>query len=105
MKKYHKISQRIIIILAAIWVVLLFFDNIELGYRYIYFGLLIFYLGVQNIILLNLGQRTGEIPDKVLMYQKRLGERKGLQRYALIAAAFVLLGLVMAFSGYSVLPH
>ncbi len=105
MKKFHKISQRIILILAAIWVLLLFFKGIELGYRYIYIGLLILYVGVQNIILLNLGQRAGEMPDKLLMYQERLGERKGLIRYAVVAAGFILIGLVMAYSGYTVLPR
>ena len=105
MKKYHKISQRIILILAAIWFLLLPFKGIELGYRYIYVGLLIFYVGVQNIILLNLGQRSGEMPDKLLMYQERLGAQKGLIRYAVVAAAFILIGLVIAYSGYSVLPR
>lgn len=101
--KYHKVSQRIIIILVVIWVLLLFVPTIELGYRYIYLGLLVFYLGVQNIILLNLGQRTGQPPEKLVMYQERLGMQKGLIRYAVFAAIYLIIGLIFAYSGYSIL--
>ena len=106
MKQFHKISKRIFYILAAIWVLLLLLvPSIELGYRYISFGLLVCYLGVQNIILLNLGQRSGEMPDKLLMYQERLGARKGLLCYASVAAALILIGLLIIYGGYAVLPR
>lgn len=98
--RFQKISQKIILILAAVWVLLLFFPSVELGYRYIYIGLLIFYLGIQNIILLNLGQRTGQPPDKLVMYQERLGVKNGLIRYASFAALYIIIGLVIAYSGY-----
>lgn len=105
MKQFHKISKRIFYFLAALWFVLLIIPSINLGYRYIFAGILVCYLGVQNIILLNLGQRSGEMPDKLVMYQERLGERKGLIRYAVVAAALILIGLHIIYGGYTVLPH
>ena len=105
MKQFYKISKRVFYFLMALWALLLLVPSIELAYRYISFGLLVCYLGVQNIILLNLGQRSGEMPDKLMMYQEQLGERKGLIRYAVVAAALILIGLLIVYGGYTVLPH
>lgn len=100
---FQKISQKIVIALALLWVVLLLVPSIPLGYRYIYVGALIFYLGVQNIILLNLGLKSGKMPDKLVMYQERLGEKAGAMRYGLFAFCYILFGALVIFSGFNVL--
>ena len=103
MKKFQKISQKVVIALAILWVLLLAIPSIPLGYRYIYVGALIFYLGIQNILLLNIGQRTGVMPDKLLMYQQRLGERSGVVRYGVVAFFYIVFGVLIIYGGYQAL--
>lgn len=100
---FHKISQKFILLAALIWAIIAFFRLIELRYIYVYFGILVLYIGIQNIIILNLGVRKGEIPAKITHYQERFGEKNGIIFYALFSIVlFLVLGIIIIYSAFQI---
>ena len=76
MEKFQKISSRIIIILALLWMLAVSMGQLSVGQSYMGIGALSAYIGIQNIILLNWGQRTGKMPPKIAYLIQRHGNNK-----------------------------
>lgn len=101
MEKFQKISSRIVIALALLLGIAIALGKISVGYSYMGIGLLSTYIGIQNMILLNWGQRTGQMPAKIAFLIERHGNNKGLMQYTLInILMFLLLGLSVAYCGW-----
>ena len=81
MKKFQTLSSRAVLLMCAVWAVLTFGGMLTNGQSYFFLGLISAWLGVQNIILLNMGQKTGEMPDKLAYHVKQKGERGGIIRH------------------------
>ena len=58
MEKFQKISSRVVIVLALLWGVLIAMGKLSTGYSYMGIGVLSTYIGIQNLILLNWGQKS-----------------------------------------------
>ena len=100
---FHKISQKFILLAALIWSIIAFFRLIELRYIYVYFGILVLYIGIQNIIILNLGVKKGEIPAKITHYQEKFGEKNGIIFYALFSIVlFLVFGAIIIYSALKI---
>lgn len=98
---FQKISQKIVIGLALLWVILQLMFTMPLRVSYMYFGGLILYLGVQNMIILNLGLKNGQVPEKMKLYYQRYGTQKGTIYYGIFSVLiYILLGLGIIYAGY-----
>jgi len=96
---FHKYSQKIIYLAAIVWAISAFFKLMSLKYLYIFFGAIVLYVGIQNMIILNLGIKRGQIPEKIVHYQNRLGEKNGILFYAVFSVLmFILFGVIIIFS-------
>ena len=96
MEKFQTLSSRIILLLCALWAVLTFSGMLPVGHSYFLLGLISTWLGIQNIILLNLGQKTGTMPNKLAHHVKNHGERGGIIRYVIInVLIYLLIGVVV----------
>ena len=101
MEKFQKISSRIVIVLALFWGVLIAMGKLSVGYSYMGIGILSAYIGIQNMILLNWGQRTGQMPTKITYLIERHGNNRGLIQYVIVnILLFLLLGLAVAYCGW-----
>ena len=104
MEKFQKISSRVVIVLALRWGVLIAMGKLSTGYSYMGIGVLSTYIGIQNLILLNWGQRTGKMPTKITYLIERHGNNKGLIQYVLVnILLFLLLGLAVVYSSWQLL--
>lgn len=104
MEKFQKISSRIIIILALLWMLAVSIGQLSVGQSYMGIGALSAYIGIQNIILLNWGQRTGKMPPKIAYLIQRHGNNKGLMQYVIVnILLFLLIGLAVLYSGWQLL--
>ena len=100
---FHKYSQKFVILAALVWAVLAFFRLIPLRYIYVYFGAIVLYLGIQNMIILNLAVRQNKLPEKIKHYQERFGEKNGVIFYALFSVLmFIIFGIIIIISAYSI---
>ncbi len=101
MEKFQKLSSRAILLMCALWAVLTFGGIITAGLSYFLIGLISAWLGVQNIILLNLGQKTGTMPNKLAHHVKHHGEKSGIMRYVIInVLLYLLIGIVVMVCGW-----
>lgn len=101
MEKFQKLSSRAILLMCALWAVLTFGGMIDNGQAYFFLGLISTYLGIQNIILLNMGQKSGKMPDKLAYHVKQKGERGGIIRYVIInILLYLLIGIVVMICGW-----
>lgn len=104
MEQYQKISSRIIIVLAFVWAALTATGNLSTGQSYFMIGAISAYIGVQNIILLNWGQRTGRLPRKIVYLIEQHGHNSGILRYTLInILLFLLIGLFVMGCAWTLL--
>ncbi len=104
MEKFQKISSRLILLMAALWTALTFGGVITVGQSYFFIGLISTWLGVQNIILLNMGQKTGKMPNKIAHHIERHGERSGLMHYIVInILLYLIIGVVVMVCGWSIM--
>lgn len=104
MEKFQKISSRIVIVLAILWGGVIALAKVPVGYCYMGIGVLSTYVAVQNIILLNWGQRTGQMPTKISYLIERHGNKKGLLQYVILnILLFLALGLTVIFCGWQLL--
>ncbi|MBR4944075.1 MAG: hypothetical protein IKZ26_01515 [Peptococcaceae bacterium] len=101
MEKFQKYSSRVILLMSTAWAVLTFGGMLTSGQSYFLIGLISAYLGVQNIILLNLGQRSGTMPNKLLYHVEHHGERAGIIRYVIInVLLYLIIGVVVMVCGW-----
>lgn len=101
MEKFQKYSSRAIIALALIWFVLVLSGKLTTGMSYFGIGIISTYLGIQNIILLNLGQRSGKMPNKIAYQIKQHGERGGILRYVIInILLYLIIGIIVMICGW-----
>ena len=99
MERYQKISSKIIIALAVIWI----FLPLDLGYRYMFFGAIVTYMGIQNFILILWGKRTGQMPSKIQHLVNKHGTDKAELIFGLFFILFFLLmGIGVVYSGYQI---
>lgn len=104
MEKFQKLSSRIVIVLALFWAVMVATGQLSTGYSYFILGTLSAYIGLQNIILLNWGQRTGNMPSKVTYLIQRHGNNKGIVQYVLVnILLFLFIGLAVMYCGYQLI--
>ena len=105
MKKIQKISSRIIIALAILWAVAVVAGLFpSLGWSYLGIGFLSAYIGIQNIILLVYGQRTGDMPEKIAYLINRHGNDKGMVQYVLVnIMLYLFIGLIVMYRGWTML--
>ena len=91
MKKIQKISSRVIIVLAILWAVAVVAGLFpSLGWSYLGIGFLSAYIGIQNIIL--------------LVYGKRTGNDKGMVQYVLVnIMLYLFIGLIVMYCGWTML--
>ena len=95
MEQFQKFSSRLILLMCAVWAVVTFGGMIPTGLSYFFIGLISTWLGIQNIILLNLGQRSGKMPNKIAYQIQRHGERKGLLNYVFInVLLYLCIGII-----------
>lgn len=102
MEKFQKISSRVVIVLALLWAVAVAMGKLNVAYSYMIFGALAAYIGVQNIILLNWGQRIGQMPKKIVYLIERHGHDRGILQYVLVnVLLYLLIGLAVLFCGWT----
>lgn len=101
MEQFQKLSSRIILLMCAAWAVVTFGGIISTGQSYFFIGLISAWLGVQNIILLNLGQRSGTMPNKLAHHVKQHGEKSGIMHYVVInVLLYLIIGVVVMVCGW-----
>ncbi len=104
MEKFQKISSRIVMVLALLWMLAVSMGQLSVGQSYMGIGALSAYIGIQNIILLNWGHRTGNMPPKIAYLIQRHGNNKGLIQYVIVnILLFLLIGLAVLYSGWQLL--
>lgn len=104
MEKFQKYSSRAIMVMALLWAVLTFSGTLSTGQSYFFIGFISTYLGVQNIILLNMGQRCGKMPNKIAYQIEHHGERAGILRYVCInILLYLLIGVVVMVCGWMIM--
>lgn len=104
MEKFQKYSSRTIIALALIWFALVLSGKLSVGMSYFGIGIISTYLGIQNIILLNWGQRSGKMPNKIAHHIKHHGEQAGILRYVVInVLPYLLIGIVVMVCGWMIM--
>ncbi len=104
MEKFQKLSSRLILLMAALWAVLTFGGIITVGQSYFLIGLISTWLGIQNIILLNMGQKSGKMPNKIVHHIERHGERSGIIHYVIInILLYLVIGVVVMVCGFTIM--
>ena len=104
MEKFQKYSSRAIMLMALLWAILTFSGTLSVGQSYFMIGLISAYLGIQNIILLNMGQRSGKMPNKIAYQIERHGDRAGIMRYVCInILLYFIIGVVVMVCGWSIM--
>lgn len=104
MEKFQKISSKIIMGLSAVWLVLTATHSISVGQSYMFLGALGVYLGIQNIILLNMAQKTGELPRKIAVLVEAHGHDRGIKQYVIVnILIFIIVGAIAMVSGFNLL--
>lgn len=102
MQKFQKYSSRLVMISALIWILLVFSKQLTIGQSYFIIGVLFTYIGIQNILLLNIGQRTGNLTNKITHYIQHHGEQKGILMYVCInILLFLCIGIITMVSSFS----
>ena len=75
-----------------------------MGWSYLGIGFLSAYIGIQNIILLVYGQRTGDMPEKIAYLINRHGNDKGMVQYVLVnIMLYLFIGLIVMYCGWTML--
>lgn len=104
MEKFQKISSKIIMGLSVVWILLTATRSISVGQSYMFLGALGVYLGIQNIILLNMAQKTGELPRKISLLVEAHGHDKGIKQYVIVnILMYMIIGALAMIAGFSVL--
>jgi len=103
---FHKYSQKVIILAAVIWAILAVCTRmgilaLPLSVLYIYFGAIICYLGIQNLIILNISAKKGIDHEKIKQYDERFGKKYGLIYYVIISVLFfIIFGIIVMACGF-----
>lgn len=96
----ERLSQYGFILAIAIWVVCAAFNLLTLSQLYLYLGVAAVFLGVKNMVLLNLSQRSGRPHPKMDALMMRYGKQRGILYFALFFIVLFLLigGLLIYYS-------
>ena len=95
MELIEKFFKPLILIAAVIWFFLAF-RLLSVEQLLIYVGVLSICMGIRNLLILNISQRTGQLHRKIQFYVDQYGMRKGLIRYAVVLiGAYLIIGLVL----------
>ena len=90
--------------LAFLWAILVTFKIISPAYGYFMLGALSTYIGIQNIILLNWSQKSGEMTTKISYLVEKHGEQRGMIQYVIVnVLLFLLAGLGVMYCGYQMM--
>jgi len=104
MEKYQQISSKIIIGLSALWLILVITKSMSIGLSYMYLGGLGILIGIQNIILLNISQRTGKLPKKILVIAESRGTNSAIKSFVAInILLYMIVGAIAMVSGFKML--
>lgn len=96
MELIEKFFKPLILIAAVIWFFLAAFRLLSVEQLLIYVGVLSICMGIRNLLILNISQRTGQLHRKIQFYVDQYGMRKGLIRYAVVLiGAYLIIGLVL----------
>ncbi len=100
---FHKYSQKFILLAVVVWAIIAFLNLLPLRYIYVYFGAIVLYLGIQNMIILNLSLKQDELPDKIKHFQEKFGDKNGIIFYAVFSVLmFIIFGLIIIFSAFQI---
>lgn len=96
MEFIEKIFKPLILIAAVLWLGLAAFQVLPTNLLLVYVGVLSLLMGIRNLIILNISQRSGKLHDKIQFYVDRYGERDGIIRYAImLIGVYLIIGLML----------
>lgn len=96
MELIEKIFKPLILLATVVWFGLAAFRVLPVNQLLIYVGVLSILMGVRNLLILNVSQRSGKLHDKIQFYVDQYGLKKGLMRYAImLIGVYLILGIVL----------
>ena len=92
MELIEKLFKPLILVATLVWFVLAAFRILLL----IYVGVLSILMGLRNLVILNISQKSGKLHDKIQFYVDQYGLKKGLVRYAImLIGVYLVLGFLL----------
>lgn len=92
----EKVFKPLILLATIVWFVLAALKIFDVPQLLIYVGVLSIAMGVRNLLILNISQKTGELHPKIQFYVDQYGLRKGLIRYSIVLiAVYLVVGLLL----------
>ena len=92
----EKLFKPLILLATVVWFVLAAFRILSVNELLIYVGVLSILMGVRNLLILNISQKSGHLHEKIQFYVDQYGMKKGLIRYAImLVAVYLVLGLLL----------
>lgn len=92
----EKVFKPLILLATIVWFVLAAFRLLDVPQLLIYVGVLSIAMGVRNLLILNISQRSGELHPKIQFYVDQYGLKKGLIRYAIVLiGVYLVVGLML----------
>ena len=96
MEFLEKIFKPLILLATVVWVILAGFQLLSVEQLLVYVGVLSLRMGVRNLLILNISQKSGHMHEKIQFYIDRYGMRKGLIRYAVVLiGVYLVVGVVL----------
>ena len=84
MELIEKLFKPLILVATLVWFVLAAFRILPVNQLLIYVGVLSILMGLRNLVILNISQKSGKLHDKIQFYVDQYGLKKGLVRYAIM---------------------
>lgn len=96
MELLEKLFKPLILLATVVWFVLAAFRLLPVNLLLVYVGILSILMGLRNLLILNISQRSGKWHEKIQFYVDQYGLRKGLIRYAIILiGAYLVIGILL----------
>lgn len=96
MELIEKLFKPLILLATVIWFVLAAFRILPVNQLLIYVGVLSILMGLRNLVILNISQKSGKLHDKIQFYVDQYGLKKGLVRYAImLIGVYLVLGFLL----------
>ena len=96
MELIEKFFKPLILIAAVVWFFLAAFRLLSVDQLLIYVGVLSICMGIRNLLILNISQRTGQLHQKIQFYVDQYGVKKGLIRNAVVLiGVYLIIGVLL----------
>lgn len=96
MELIEKLFKPLILVATLVWFVLAAFRILPVNQLLIYVGVLSILMGLRNLVILNISQKSDKLHDKIQFYVDQYGLKKGLVRYAImLIGVYLVLGFLL----------